>query len=162
MILRFGEVYHALRSGLVDGTENPPSNFYTQNMQDVQSHLTVSGHGYLGYAVVVNRKFWEGLPPGIRSTLEDAVRDATRYANAIAQQENDQALQAVRDSGKTEIHILSEQEREQWRRALAVANAEMEARIGEDIVSAIRREIAAPSGKQKPSWISNLLGSGWR
>lgn len=162
MILRFGEVYHALQSGVVDGTENPPSNFYTQNMQDVQSHLTVSGHGYLGYAVVVNKKFWEGLPPGIRSALEEAIREATRYANAIAQQENDQALQAVRDSGKTKIHILTEQERQQWRDALAAANAEMEARIGGNLVNAIRREIANPSGKPSSSWISDLFGSNWR
>lgn len=141
MILRFGEVYHALRSGVVDGTENPPSNFYTQSMQDVQSHLTVSRHGYLGYAVVVNRKFWEGLPPGIRSALEEAMREATRYANTIAQQENDRALQAVRASGKTEIHMLSDEERRQWRDALAATTAEMEARIGKDLVEEIRREI---------------------
>lgn len=141
MILRFGEVYHALRSGVVDGTENPPSNFYTQSMQDVQSHLTVSRHGYLGYAVVVNRKFWEGLPPGIRSALEEAMREATRYANTIAQEENDRALQAVRASGKTEIHMLSDEERRQWRDALAATTAEMEARIGKDLVEEIRREI---------------------
>ncbi|CAM3902642.1 TRAP transporter substrate-binding protein [Castellaniella denitrificans] len=142
MILRFGEVYHALQSGVVDGTENPPSNFYTQSMQDVQSHLTVSRHGYLGYAVVVNRKFWEGLPPGIRSALEDAMREATRYANTIAQQENDRALEAVRASGKTEIHMLDEEERRRWRDALAATTAEMEARIGKDLVDEIRNEIA--------------------
>ena len=141
MILRFGEVAQALQAGVVDGTENPPSNFYTQGMQDVQSHLTESWHGYLGYAVVVNRKFWEGLPPGIRSTLEDALREATHYANTIAQQENDRALQAVRASGKTQIHVLSADERRQWQAALAASNAAMETSIGKALVDEIRQAI---------------------
>ena len=141
MILRFGEVFQALQSGVVDGTENPPSNFYTQGMQDVQSHLTESWHGYLGYVVVVNRKFWEGLPPGIRTALEDALREATDYANAIAQEENDRALQAVRASGRTQIHTLSADERQQWQAALAAVNAEMETRIGQELVEEIRQAI---------------------
>ncbi|HEX2519975.1 MAG TPA: DctP family TRAP transporter solute-binding subunit, partial [Castellaniella sp.] len=65
MTLQFGEVHDALAAGVVDGTENPPSNFYTQDLQDVQPYLTVSNHGYPGYAVIVNRKYWEGLPPDI-------------------------------------------------------------------------------------------------
>src|SRR5690606_38070374 len=82
--LGFAEVVPALKAGIVDGTENPPSNFYTQNMHEVQSHLTVSNHGYLGYAVIVNKKFWDGLPSQIRNALESAMAEATRYGNAIA------------------------------------------------------------------------------
>jgi C4-dicarboxylate-binding protein DctP len=140
--LGFGEVYHALQTGVVEGTENPPSNFYTQNMQELQQHLTVSNHGYLGYAVIVNKKFWDGLPSGIRSALEQAMAEATRYANAIAQQENDEALEAVRRSGKTEVYVLTEQERQQWRAALAPVHREMEARIGKNLIAAVKREVA--------------------
>ncbi|HEY4542758.1 MAG TPA: TRAP transporter substrate-binding protein [Noviherbaspirillum sp.] len=142
--LPFGEVVSALRSGVVDGTENPPSNFYTQNMQELQGHLTVSNHGYLGYAVIVNKKFWDGLPSDIRDALEQAMGEATAYANAIAQQENDRALEAVRRSGKTVVHVLSEQEKQQWRDALGPVHREMEARIGKKLLEAVRREIARP------------------
>ena len=62
-VMAFSEVYTALQQGVVDGTENPVSNLYTQKMNEVQKHLTISGHGYLGYAVITNKKFWEGLPP---------------------------------------------------------------------------------------------------
>ena len=62
-VMAFSEVYTALQQGMVDGTENPVSNLYTQKMNEVQKHLTISGHGYLGYAVITNKKFWEGLPP---------------------------------------------------------------------------------------------------
>lgn len=39
-VMPFSEVYQALQTGVVDGTENPISNFYTQKMHEVQKHLT--------------------------------------------------------------------------------------------------------------------------
>ena len=72
--MAFSEVYQALQTGVVDGTENPISNFYTQKMHEVQKYLTVTDHGYLGYAVIVNKKFWDELPADIRGQLEVAMR----------------------------------------------------------------------------------------
>ena len=66
-VMAFSEVYQALQTGVVDGTENPPSNMYTQKMHEVQKHATLTNHGYLGYAVIVNKKFWDGLPAEIRA-----------------------------------------------------------------------------------------------
>src|SRR5271154_6372107 len=60
-VMAFSEVYQALQTGVVDGTENPPSTLYTQKMYEVQKYLTISDHGYLGYAVIVNKPFWDGL-----------------------------------------------------------------------------------------------------
>ena len=71
-VMAFSEVYQALQTGVVDGTENTPSNIYTQKMHEVQKYLTVSDHGYIGYAVIANKTFWDGLPPDIRKTLEGA------------------------------------------------------------------------------------------
>ena len=105
--MAFSEVYQGLQTGVVDGTENPPSNFYTQKMQEVQKYLALTDHGYLGYAVIVNKKFWDGLPPDVRTTLEGAMKDATKFANDIAKKENDDALEAVRKTGKTEIITLT-------------------------------------------------------
>lgn len=105
------EVYQARQTGVVDGTENPPSNLYTQTMHEVRKHVTVSNHGYLGYAVIVNKKFREGLPADIRAQLESAMRDATQYTNDIAKQENDGALKAVRKSGKSQAYTLTANEK---------------------------------------------------
>ena len=71
-VMAFSEVYQALQTGVVDGTENPPSNLYTQKMYEVQKHMTISDHGYLGYAVIVNKKFWDGLPADIRTSSTGA------------------------------------------------------------------------------------------
>src|SRR3989441_1286117 len=115
-VMAFSEVYQALQTGVVDGTENPPSNLYTQKMHEVQKYVTVSNHGYLGYAVIVNKKFWDGLPADIRTALDGAMKDATKYANAIAQQENDAAMEAVRKSGKSTIYVLNDKEKAEWRK----------------------------------------------
>ncbi len=142
-VLAFSEVYQALQTGVVDGTENTPSNIYSQKTHEVQKYLTVSNHGYIGYAVIVNKKFWEGLPPDLRTTLEGAMKDATRYTNAIAQQENDDALAKIKASGRTEIIQLTDAQKAEWRKALLPVYGEMAPRVGKDLIDAIRKEGAA-------------------
>jgi C4-dicarboxylate-binding protein DctP len=139
-VLAFSEVYQALQTGVVDGTENPPSNMYTQKMHEVQKHVTISNHGYLGYAVIVNKKFWDGLPADIRGALEAAMREATTFEKAIAQRDNDLALDAIKKSGKTEIYSLSAKEQAEWRRVLLPVQKDMEGRIGKELIQSINRE----------------------
>jgi C4-dicarboxylate-binding protein DctP len=141
-VLAFSEAYPALQSGVVDGTENPPSNMLTQRMNEVQKHVTVSHHGYLGYAVIVNKKFWDGLPRDIRSQLEQALRDATTYEKAIAQRDNDRALDAISKTGKTAVYTLTPEQQAAWRRALLPVQKRMEGRIGPDLIEAINRTTA--------------------
>ncbi len=142
-VMAFSEVYQGLQTGVVDGTENPPSNFYTQKLHEVQSNLTLSNHGYLGYAVIVNKKFWDGLPADIRTALEGAMKDATKYNNDIAQRENDAALAAIKASGKTKVVELTDKEQVEWRKALLPVHAEMEGRIGKELIEAIKKETTA-------------------
>lgn len=147
-VMAFSEVYSALQQRVVDGTENPLSNLYTQKMHEVQSHLTLSDHGYLVYAVVVNRKFWEGLPADLRSQLERAMQEATRYERDIASKENDAALAAVRASGKTEVYTLTGAQRKAWREALLPVHRKFEKVVGKENLQAVYR-IAAEVEAEK-------------
>lgn len=139
-VMAFSEVYQALQTGVVDGTENPISNLYTQKMHEVQKHLTLTEHGYLGYAVIVNKKFWDGLPTDIRKQLEDAMEQATRYANQIAKVENDSALEAVKKSGKTTVYVPTKEERLAFKKALVPVHQKMEGRIGKEIIQGVYRD----------------------
>ncbi|GAB4302025.1 MAG: TRAP transporter substrate-binding protein [Desulfuromonadia bacterium] len=141
-VMAFSEVYQALQTGVVSGTENPPSNLYTQKMHEVQKYVTVSNHGYLGYAVIVNKKFWERLPKDIREILEGAMKDATKFANSVAKKDNDEALEAVRKSGKSQIITLTAAERKEWKRVMDKTHKEHMNRIGADIV----KEVYAATG----------------
>lgn len=137
--MAFSDVYPALRDGVLDGTENPPSNLYTQRMHEVQRHVTVSNHGWLGYAVIVNRRFWDGLPRDVRAELERALADATQLEQRLAREKNDEDLARVRAAGTTEVHLATAAERLALKRALVPVHARMAPRIGADLLQAIYR-----------------------
>jgi C4-dicarboxylate-binding protein DctP len=146
-VMAFGEVYQALGSGQVDGTENPPSNMYTQKMYEVQKNAIVSDHGYLGYAVIVNKKFWEGLPPDVRQGLEKAMAEATAYANEISEKDNADALKAMIDLKKTEFYMPTAEEKLALCNAMAPVYAEMSARVGKDLIAAMQKETGSTIAK---------------
>ena len=139
-VMAFSEVYQALQTGVVDGTENPPSNLYTQKMHEVQKYLTLSEHGVIEYAVITNKKFWEGLPADVRGALQNAMREATKYANDIAKQENDEALAKVKAAGKTQLIALSPEEKKAWKKALVKVHRDNESTIGRDVLQAVYKE----------------------
>ena len=133
-IMAFSEVYQALQTGVVDGCENTPSNYYTQKFFEVQKHITVSSHAHLQYAVITNSKFWSGLPADIRGQLGKAMDDATDYANSIAKQENVDALAKIKASGKTTLHYLTPAQVTAWKTAFKPVYKEAEGRAGKQIV----------------------------
>jgi len=140
-VMAFSEVYQALQTGVVDGTENTISNIYTQKTHEVQKYLSLTNHGYIGYAVIVNKKFWDGLPADIREQLEQAMKEATVYGNNIAQEENDQALLGVRKSGKTLVYEPSKEERLALKTAMAPVHVKMADRVGKDMLQSIYKGV---------------------
>jgi len=139
-VMAFSEVYQGLQTGVVDGTENPHSNLYTQKMYEVQKHMTLTDHGYLGYAVVVNKKFWDGLPGDIRAELTQAMQEATKVANEHAAKDNQDALAKVRAAGKTEVYTPTPAEKLAFKKALVPVHKQMESRIGTDVIQQIYKE----------------------
>jgi C4-dicarboxylate-binding protein DctP len=133
-IMAFSEVYQALQTGVVDGCENTPSNYWTQKFYEVQKHITNSQHAHLQYAVIANAKFWNGLPADVRGQLEKAMTEATDYTNSIAKTENVEALEKIKQSGKTTVHVLTPQQRQAWVTAMKPVYKEAEGRVGKQIV----------------------------
>jgi C4-dicarboxylate-binding protein DctP len=129
--LPFGATRQALARRVVDGTENPLSNFWTQGMHRVQSDLTLTGHAYLGYAVVTGQRFWRSLTPPDQHLLQQAMNDALQYGNQIADGQNNKALQALRQAGTTAVHEPSPAQRQLLREATQPAHQQLGARIGQ-------------------------------
>jgi C4-dicarboxylate-binding protein DctP len=136
-VMAFSEVYQALQTGVVDGTENTPSNFYTQKMHEVQKYLALTEHGYIGYAVITNKKFWDAIPADLRTIVQAAMKDATKFANDIAQKENAEALEGVRKSGKTQILVLTPEQKAEMKKALVGVHKENESRVGKDLIAEV-------------------------
>ncbi|QBJ76857.1 TRAP transporter substrate-binding protein [Aquitalea sp. USM4] len=139
-VMAFSEVYQALQTGVVDGTELEASNLYTSKAYEVQKNLTLTQHGFLGYAVIVNKKFWDGLPADVRTQLDGAIVDASKYANDIAKKENDRALAAIKASGKTQVYTPTAAERAAFKKAMLPVHTKMADRIGPDLLKAIYKE----------------------
>lgn len=138
-VLAFSETRQALQSGVLDGTENPPTNLFTQKMHEVQKHVSLTHHGYLGYAVVINKRFWDGLPTDIRQAIAQAMAESTQVANASAYKDNQLALEKVRQSGKTVLYQPTSKELQQLKAQLFPIHQQMAARIGTDTIQDIYR-----------------------
>jgi C4-dicarboxylate-binding protein DctP len=140
-IMAFSEVYQALQTGVVDGCENTASNYLTQKFHEVQKHITVSYHAHLQYAVIVNSKFWSGLPADMRAQLTQAMNEATDYTNSIARKENEDALAAIKASGKTTLHYLTDAQRDAWKKAMAPTYVWAKGRVGGEVLALVYKEL---------------------
>jgi len=139
-VMAFSEVYQALQTGVVDGEENTPSNIFTQKMNEVQKYMTMTNHGYIGYVVVVNKKFWEGLPADIRTELEKAMKEATAFGNGQSAKENDEALAEIKQAGKTEIDTLTPAQDAAMRKAMEPVYKEVANRVGQPLIDEFIKE----------------------
>ena len=142
-IMAFGEVYQALQTGVVDGQENTWSNILTQHMHEVQKYITETNHGYIGYVVIVNKKFWDGLPNDIRDELSKAMKEATDFNNAQSQKENEDALAEIKKSGKSEIIKLTPEQDAAMRKAMQPVYGDVASRVGQPLIDEFMKETGA-------------------
>jgi C4-dicarboxylate-binding protein DctP len=138
--MAFSEVYQALQTGVVDGQENTWSNIYTQKMHEVQKYITNTNHGYIGYIVVVNKKFWDGLPADIRAQCEKAMKEATAYGNGQSQKENDDALAEIKKTGKSEIIKLTPEQDSAMRKGMESVYKDVAGRVGQGLIDEFMKE----------------------
>jgi C4-dicarboxylate-binding protein DctP len=134
--LAFSEVYLALQTGQMDGQENTWSNIYSQKFHEVQPYITESNHGLLDYMLVTSDRFWEGLSDDVRSELEKIIDEVTTRVNELAEEQNQEAKQAIIDSGKSEIVELTDDQRKQWVEAMQPVWKAFEDDIGAEYIEA--------------------------
>jgi len=139
-VMAFSEVYQALQTGVVDGQENTWSNIYTQKMNEVQKYVTTTNHGYIGYVVVVNKKFWDGMPGDVREACAKAMKEATDYGNSQSAKENDDALELIKKAGKTEIITLTAEQDEAMRKAMMPVYKDVASRVGQPLIDEFLKE----------------------
>ena len=139
-MMPFSEVYSGLQQGVIDGQENTNSNIYTKKFYEVQKYMTVTNHGYLGYLVVMSKKFWEKLPKDLKKNVTQAMNEATQKEREYAAQLNDAQFAKIKEyatkSGKLEIINLSDDQIAAWRTAVSKIYPEFYSSktIGEDLI----------------------------
>ncbi len=138
-VMAFSEVFGALQQGVVDGQYNSWSNIYTQKFHEVQKYVTVSrGGALLTYGVATNAKWWDGLDAPTRKILSDAMDEATKFNNKIADDDNSQAFEAIKKTGKMDVHEQTEAEAKAWGAAAESVIKEWEPRTGKEIIDKLK------------------------
>lgn len=147
VILPFSETRKALSKGVVDGTENAASNFWTQNMHTVQSDLSLTNHSFQGYVVITSERFWHSLSSAHQTIIREALTDALAYGDKIADAQNLAALAAIASSGYTRVHTLTPEQRAQLRLAMQPVYEQLSRTIGPHWINSVE-EVLATSRKK--------------
>jgi C4-dicarboxylate-binding protein DctP len=134
--MAFSEVYQALQTGVVDGQENTWSNIYSQKFHEVQKTIAVTNHGVIDYMVITNAKWWDGLPADVRKGLQEAMDEATKYGNGIANDFNERDMKRIQEAGKAKIQPLSKADLAAWQKAMEPVWKRFESDIGKDLIQA--------------------------
>ncbi len=134
--MAFSEVYQALQTGVVDGQENTWSNIYSQKFHEVQKTIAVTNHGVVDYMIITNAGWWNKLPADIRKGLEQAMEEATKHANKLADDLNEQDLKRIVAAGKAKVQELTKDDVAAWRKAMAPVWKKFEGEIGSDLIQA--------------------------
>ncbi len=82
--MSFSEVFTALKTGVIDGQENPFAQIYSAKFQEVQKYLSLSGHVYTPAYVAVGKSKWESLPADVREVLEQTAKETQAYVYETA------------------------------------------------------------------------------
>jgi C4-dicarboxylate-binding protein DctP len=133
-VLPFSEVYSALQQRVVDACENPLSNFFTQKFYEVQTDLTMSNHGYLGYLVVTNKIFWKKLMDDQQKLITKATQEATVYSNDLAKKMDEDYLGKIKATGKTNIHESTAEQRKAWKDKMLAIYPDFYNIVGKDLI----------------------------
>jgi len=137
--LAFAEVYQALQTGVVDGTENPWSNIYSKKFHEVQKYIMDSNHGVLDYMVITNAKWWNGLPADVRKGLNEAMVESIKFGNKVAFDEDAAFRAKVVADNKAKVVPMTKEQLTAWRTAMKPVWKKFEGEIGADLIQAAQK-----------------------
>lgn len=114
----FDQLYTSLQEEAFDGQENTISNIYSRRIYGMQKYMTVSNHGFLGYAVLMNKEFWDKLPKDVQGDINQSMAETTSWMISESLRVNREQLELIEKESSIHIDYLSEQEKKKWFKAL--------------------------------------------
>ncbi|WP_216829473.1 DctP family TRAP transporter solute-binding subunit [Alkalihalobacterium elongatum] len=133
----FNEVYDVLSTGIIDGTENTLSNIYSKGFYRQQKYMTLSNHNYLGYAVFMNRDYWDSIPVDYQNSIIEAMDEVTLWLRDHSKVINEEMLNRIKNSGQVEIHYQTEAERSLWKQSFKPIYEKYGRIIGEELMKEV-------------------------
>ncbi len=88
--MAFSEVFTALKTGVIDGQENPLAQIYSGKFQEVQKFLSMTGHVYSPAYLATSSRNWDGWDEEVQTVVQDCATKASDFAyDTSAQMDQD-------------------------------------------------------------------------
>ncbi|MBS3976161.1 MAG: TRAP transporter substrate-binding protein [Syntrophomonadaceae bacterium] len=129
----FGEVFTALQQGTIDGQENPLVIINTSKFYEVQKHVALTGHFYAPAPLLINKKFFDGLPQDIQKIILEAEKEARTWQRNFCIQLEGELVAKLEAAGMQ----VTRPDKKAWQEATRPIYQQFEARIGKDIIDAL-------------------------
>ncbi|MBF0264729.1 MAG: TRAP transporter substrate-binding protein [Gammaproteobacteria bacterium] len=142
----FHSTRQALADGVVDGQENPLVAIVSMKFYEVQSHMTLSNHAYLGYVLSFSLQSFDKLPENIKQILIDAVNVATPWQRQETQKKEADFITSIKKAGVIVEELTPEQRQRFAEKTRAIAD-EFKLIIGADILSKTNEIIQSRQSK---------------
>ncbi|SMP51186.1 TRAP transporter substrate-binding protein [Anoxynatronum buryatiense] len=123
----FSELYSALQTGTVDGQENPYSNIASRKFYEVQDYMTISDHGFMGYALIMSKAKYDAMPADLQALLQEVSNEVAAWQWEQTAAMDSEYLQEIIDAGMI-VDEFGPAEKEAYRAATAVVYDEFAAK----------------------------------
>lgn len=114
----FGDVFYDLQENLVDAQENTISNIYSKQFHTMENYITLSDHGILAYAVLMNEDFWNKLNQADQTIITESLMEMQEWQFNLAEQFNKENLDLLRSNPNVTIYPLDEKYKKMWQKQL--------------------------------------------
>lgn len=133
--MAFPEVFTALQQGTVDGQENPLSVIMAANFDQVQKHLTLTGHVYSPVVILMNKGVWDKLSAGDKQIFLDSAKEAVKANRARVDKDDANGVAELRRKG---MNVIENVDKSRFIATMGPAMAEFEKQFGKANLDRIR------------------------
>ncbi|MFF3099457.1 DctP family TRAP transporter solute-binding subunit [Viridibacillus arvi] len=137
----FDELYTELEKKELNAQENTISNIYSKGFYKLQNNLTITNHGILGYAVMMNEDFYNSLPTDLQEKVVEAINEATAWNFEHSKQMNDKDLESLQLLSDVHINTLSNEEQQRWQKLFKPIYNDYRKQVSETFLQEIEKEI---------------------
>ncbi len=102
--MAMSELYTALQKGVIDGQENPLGHIATKRFNEVQKHLSLTGHTYAAEPLLISKMAWNKLTPEQQEIVRQAAIETRDWERQLCRDLEGKFLQQIKDAGTTEVN----------------------------------------------------------
>ena len=139
--IAFNKLYSALQAKTVSAQETPLSLMYSMKFYEVQKYLTLTGHTYSPWPVVINKEFYDGLPAELQKVVKDAVIETRDYNRELSKADEATALKLLEEKGM-EVTELSDKQKAEFKEAMSEIYLDVQADVGDELYNKLMQEVS--------------------